>query len=77
MVEMGKYRLSVVVEKDEAGYVARCLDLQGCYAQGGTYEEAIANVEEVIRLHVEDRLARGEPVPASSMVSLTTVEITV
>lgn len=77
MVEMAKYRLSVVVEKDADGYTATCIDLQGCHAQGDTYEEAIANVEDAIRLHVEDRVARGETVPSASMVSLTTVEISV
>lgn len=39
MVEMARYRLNVVVEKDEDGYVAHCVDLQGCHAQGGTYED--------------------------------------
>ncbi|HUR68714.1 MAG TPA: type II toxin-antitoxin system HicB family antitoxin [Candidatus Thermoplasmatota archaeon] len=74
---MAKYRLSVLVEKDADGYTATCVDLQGCYAQGDTYEEAIANVEDAIRLHVEDRVTRGEHVPVASMVSLTTIEISV
>jgi predicted RNase H-like HicB family nuclease len=77
IVEMTKYRLSVLVEKDEDGYTAQCVDLQGCYAQGGTYEEVIANIEDAIRLHVEDRVQRGEAIPVPSMVSLTTVEIAV
>lgn len=77
MVEMATYRLSVVVEKDADGYTATCVDLQGCYAQGGTYEEAIANIEDAIRLHVEDRISRGEHVPVASTVSLTTVEVSV
>lgn len=77
MADMEKYRLSVVVEKDADGYMATCIDLQGCYAQGETYEEALSNVEDAIRLHIADRVARGEQVPVSSMVSLTTVEITV
>jgi len=74
---MATYRLNVVVEKDEDGYVAHCVDLQGCHAQGDNYEEALANIEDAIRLHVEDRLQRGEPVPAAATVSLTTVEISV
>lgn len=77
MHEMAKYRLSVLVEQDADGYTATCVDLQGCYAQGDTYEEAIANVEDAIRLHVEDRVTRGEHVPVASMVSLTTIEISV
>ena len=37
--------------------------LQGCYSQGETYEEAIANIKDAIRLHIEDRLADGEEIP--------------
>lgn len=77
MENMATYRLNVVVEKDEDGYVARCVDLQGCVVQGATYEEAMQHVEDAIRLHIEDRLARGEPVPVASAVSLTTIEIAV
>lgn len=74
---MPKYRLNVVVERDEAGYVARCVDLQGCYAQGATYEEALEAIEDAIRLHLEDRAERGEVIPMSTSVSLTTVEVSV
>ncbi len=39
---MGVYRFSVVVEKDVDGYFAFCPELQGCYAQGDTYEMEVA-----------------------------------
>jgi predicted RNase H-like HicB family nuclease len=52
--------LSIVVEKDKDGYVAECRELQGCYATGETYEEAMKNIKEVIKLHLEDRVARGD-----------------
>ena len=72
---MTEYHFAVVIEKDEEGYFAVCPGLQGCYTQGDTYEEALANVKDAIRLHVEDRLAAGEAVPQRGQVSLTTVEI--
>ena len=53
---MVQYRFPVVIEKDEDGYYAFCPDLQGCYTQGDTYEEALRNIEDCIRLHIEDRL---------------------
>jgi predicted RNase H-like HicB family nuclease len=59
------------------GYYAFCPDLQGCYTQGGSYEKALANIEDAIRLHIEDRLENGEPIPMSEMVSLTTLEVQV
>ncbi|OHA20299.1 MAG: hypothetical protein A2836_01035 [Candidatus Taylorbacteria bacterium RIFCSPHIGHO2_01_FULL_45_63] len=52
--------LSVVVEKDDTGYVAECRELQGCYTEGKSYEEAIENIKEVIELHLEDRVDRGD-----------------
>jgi predicted RNase H-like HicB family nuclease len=72
-----RYVFPVVIERDGDGYYAVCPALQGCYTQGDTYEEALKNIEEVIQLHVEDRLANGEPVPAGEMVSLTTLEVRV
>jgi predicted RNase H-like HicB family nuclease len=72
-----EYRFTVVIEKDEDGYYAFCPELQGCYAQGGTYEEAIKNIHDAIRLHVADILESGESVPQVEQVSLTTLKIAV
>jgi len=44
---------SVIIEKDEEGYFAYVPALQGCYAQGDTYEEALLNIQDVIKLHKE------------------------
>jgi predicted RNase H-like HicB family nuclease len=46
------------------------------YSQGDTYEEAIRNIKDAIKLHIADRLADGEEIPQVS-VSLSTVEIAV
>jgi len=56
------YRFSVVIEKDKDGYFAFTPELQGCYSQGDTHEEAIVNIWDAIVLHVEDRLDSGEEV---------------
>jgi len=68
--------LPIVIEGDTDGYFASCPALQGCYSQGETYEEAIENIKDAVRLHIEDRIAEGEEIPQVS-VSLSTVEITV
>ena len=57
------YRFSVVIEKDKDGYFAFTPELQGCYSQGDTCEEAIENIRDAIVLHIEDRLDSGEEVP--------------
>ena len=71
---------SIVVEKDKDGCFAECRELQGCYAQGDTYEDVIKNIREVIELHIEDHLERGDfhitPINATQ-VSLTTFSMTV
>jgi predicted RNase H-like HicB family nuclease len=72
---MNRFTFPVVIEKDSDGYYAYCPSLQGCYTQGETYEEALANIEDAIRLHVEDRLAKGEDVPTNELISFTTLEV--
>jgi len=46
--------LKVVIEQGEDGYfVARVPSLKGCWSQGKTKEEAIANIREAIELYLE------------------------
>ena len=68
--------LPIVIEADVDGYFVSCPALQGCYCQGETYEEAVTNIKDAIRLHIEDRLADGEEIPVVS-VSLSTVDVAV
>ena len=74
---MKNYHFSVIVEKDDDGYFASCSELQGCYTQGGTYEEVIDNIKDAITLHVEDRLEAGDEIPQSKTVSLTHMDVSV
>lgn len=74
---MKTYRFSVVIEKDKDGYFAFCPELQGCYTQGDTYEEALVNIKDAIRLHVEDRLEDDEEIPQPESVSLTSLDVAV
>jgi predicted RNase H-like HicB family nuclease len=60
---MQDYQFTVVIEKDEDGrFVAICPALQGCYTEGETEDEARQLIEDAIRLHVESRLRRNEPI---------------
>ena len=74
---MKTYRFSVVMEKDEDGYYVLCPELQGCYSQGDTFEEALANIRDAIALHVKDRLHEGEKIPQRGAISLTSLEVRV
>ena len=74
---MKTYRFSVIIEKDKDGYFAYCPTLQGCYTQGKTYDEALRNIHDAVRLHLEERLENGEPIPSPSSVTLASLEIAV
>jgi len=67
----------IIVEADSDGYYVSCPAFQGCYSQGDTYEEAVANIKDAIRLHIEDRVADGEEIPVHVAVSLSIVEVAV
>lgn len=70
-----KYVLPIIIEKDKYGYYAECPALQGCYTQGATYEEVLANIKDAVKLHLQDRLASGETIDVPEMVSVTTLEV--
>jgi len=74
---MKNYRFALIVEKDEEGYFAYCPELQGCYTQGKTFEEVMANIKDAIKLHVEDRLVNNEPIATSDMISFSSLEVVV
>jgi predicted RNase H-like HicB family nuclease len=64
--------LKVVVEPSEdGGFFIECPSLQGCYTSGKTFDEAVNNIREAIRAHIEDRIADGEPIPKEVDLSET------
>ncbi len=74
---MKTYRFSVIIEKDEKGYYVFCPDLQGCYTQGHTHEEALENIKDALQLHIKDRLETGEEILQSESVNLISLEVEV
>ena len=65
-------RFNVVVQKDDAWYVAKCVD-NSVASQGKTIEEALDNLKEALELYYEDEPFYALPVPAL----LTSVEVAV
>jgi predicted RNase H-like HicB family nuclease len=58
----------VILYPGEDGYtVAEVPSLPGCISQGKTREEALANIQEAIVLHVEVLRDRGEQVPEDNV----------
>jgi len=71
------YDYKVLLEPDETGgYVVSCPSLSGCYSQGETVEEALANIKEAIELCLEDLQAQGEAIPDPSGVLVGSVVVT-
>ncbi len=57
-------QFTIQIERDKDGaYVVRCPALPSCHSAGDTEEEARELIRDAIRLHVEARLALGEPIP--------------
>jgi len=67
----------VIIEKDDNGYYAHIPAVQGCYAQGDTYEEVLTNIQEVLHLILEEIVASGQKIPLNEQISLTTIDVTV
>lgn len=49
---MKQYDFPIIIEQDDDGYFATRPELQGCYSQGETYEEAMANVKPWLTLRM-------------------------
>ncbi|SEA30372.1 HicB_like antitoxin of toxin-antitoxin system [Lachnospiraceae bacterium NK3A20] len=60
------YRLEIVPDSDEGGYVARYPDLPGCITVGNSIEDAVANAADAKRewliAALESGTAINEPV---------------
>lgn len=59
---MQKYHFSIIIEQDADGFFVFCPELQGCFSQGESYEKALVNINDAIKLYLEDRLASKEDV---------------
>ena len=77
-VPVNAYNFKIMLEPDEesGGYVISCPSLPGCYSQGETIDEAIANIKEAILLCLEDMQAHNEEIRDSSKILLGSVVVT-
>jgi len=53
--------LSLVVEKNDDGFLARVPGVQGAFAEGETIEGALFNCVDVVKMIAGYRAERGEP----------------
>jgi predicted RNase H-like HicB family nuclease len=67
------YKVTVIVQKDDNWYVAKCLE-NSVASQGKTVEEAINNLKEALELYYED-FTPDMLVPKQTFI--TTLEVTI
>jgi len=61
-----KYAYPAIFTKEESGYFVKFPDIQPCYTEGSTIEEAVIMAKDVLESRIETALERGEALPAPS-----------
>lgn len=62
---------------EEGGYYVTVPSLPGCYSQGETKEEALANIKEAIALHLETIVEDSEPIMVEKDAEIRKVAVAV
>ena len=57
------YRIELIPDKEDGGYVAMIPDLPGCLAQGETQIAALQGIAEAKKLWMEAELEAGRKIP--------------
>ena len=63
MVNSIQYEIILYWGKEDQAFIAEVPELPGCSADGATYQEALANVEVIIREWIETARELGRPIP--------------
>jgi predicted RNase H-like HicB family nuclease len=58
-----KYEVIIYWSEEDQAFIAEVPELAGCAADGATYQEALANVEVIIREWLETAGELGRPIP--------------
>ncbi|MCE9552391.1 MAG: type II toxin-antitoxin system HicB family antitoxin [Planctomycetes bacterium] len=58
-----RYEIILYWSQPDEAFIAEVPELPGCAADGGTYQEALANVEVIVQQWIETAEELGRPVP--------------
>ena len=61
-----KYTYPAIFLKEEHGYFVNFPDIQPCYTEGATLEEAVIMAKDVLESRIEVALVQGEELPVPS-----------
>jgi predicted RNase H-like HicB family nuclease len=62
-VENIRYEIILYWSNEDEGFIPEVPELPGCASDGATYQQALSNVEVVIREWIETARELGRPVP--------------
>jgi len=74
---MSGYRFSVLVAKDIKGWEAYCPDFPDCRARGASYEDAVANLKDLVQILIEDGLGDDETIFQAEELCFTALNLAV
>ncbi len=60
---MSKYEVIIYWSEEDQAFIAEVPELPGCTADGSAYQEALANVEIVVKEWIETGRDLGRPIP--------------
>ncbi|MCP4167803.1 MAG: type II toxin-antitoxin system HicB family antitoxin [Chloroflexi bacterium] len=60
---MIKYELIIYWSEEDQAFIVEAPELPGCMADGGTYQDALANAEIIIQEWIETARELGRPIP--------------
>jgi len=63
-----KYTYPAIFVKEDNGYFVKFPDIQPCYTQGSTLEEAVIMAKDVLESRIEVALQKGDSLPVPSNI---------
>jgi predicted RNase H-like HicB family nuclease len=63
-----RYPVIVTPDPEDGGFVAECPAIPGCVSEGGSVEQAIANVRDAIEGCIAVLREKGQPIPPAVAV---------
>ena len=60
---MIRYEVIIYWSAEDNAFIAEAPELPGCAADGGTYQQALANLETIIEEWLETAKQSGRPIP--------------
>ncbi|MHB8629354.1 MAG: type II toxin-antitoxin system HicB family antitoxin [Aggregatilineales bacterium] len=70
-------RQVILIPDETGGYTVEVPSLPGCFSEGDTVDEALANIQEAITLWIEDALEHNEEVPGDVPAPVQVAMVTV